>query len=85
MMNSLITFIEIITSILIGYYIGSKQIKDVEIIPDIIKEKIKLKNSPVGGVMRPDGKTLFKWNNPKEAEEEAEMVRVIENIQNEHK
>ena len=85
MMNSLITFIEIITSILIGYYIGSKQIKDVEIIPDIIKEKIKLKNSPVGGVMRPDGKTLFKWNNPKEAEEEQEMVRVIENIQNEPK
>jgi len=84
-MNSLITFIEIIISILIGYYIGSKQIKDVEIIPDIIKEKIKLKNSPVGGVMRPDGKTLFKWNNPKEAEEEQEMVRVIENIQNEPK
>lgn len=84
-MNSLITFIEIIISILIGYYIGSKQIKDVERIPEIIKKKLELKNSPVGGVMRPDGKTLYKWNNPKEAEEEAEMVRVIENIQNEPK
>lgn len=84
-MNSLITFIEIIISILIGYYIGSKQIKDVERLPEVIKEKIKLKNSPVGGVMRPDGKTLYKWNNPKEAEEEEEMVRVIGDIQNKAK
>lgn len=79
-MNSLITFIEVVVSILIGYYIGSKQIKDVERIPEIIKKKLELKNSPVGGVMRPDGKTLYKWNNPKEAEEEEEMVRVIGDI-----
>jgi len=84
-MNSLITFIEIIISILIGYYIGSKQINDIQRVPEIIKEKIKLKNSPVGGVMRPDGKTLYKWNNPKVAEEEEEMVRVIEGIKNEPK
>jgi len=81
-MDGIITFIEIIVSVLIGYYIGSKQIKDVERLPEIIKKKLELKNSPVGGVMRPDGKTLYKWNNPKEAEEEEEMVRVIGDIKN---